>query len=213
LAGACHDHPHNVGVSDDRLPARAAPPISEEVRQRGIDFLQGLVASGQVDLDRFQTALDGLLEAQSHADFASVIRALPPPVKFIVPERRRQEPLEITTSMGEIRLDGRWQVGRLTKIHTNMGMVIIDLTEAEFDDWEVEIDVHTNMGSITVIAPQGLDVRLVGKSSAVKSTLQEPIPGFPVVRISASTDMGTVDMRHARETTPRRWGRRRRRNV
>jgi hypothetical protein len=33
-------------------------------------------------------------------------------------------------------------------------MVTIDLTEAEFDDWDVEIVVHTTMGWITVIAPR-----------------------------------------------------------
>jgi predicted membrane protein len=36
-----------------------------------------------------------------------------------------------------------------------MGSVTIDLSEAEFDDWEVGIVVHTTMGSITVIAPRG----------------------------------------------------------
>jgi hypothetical protein len=45
--------------------------------------------------------------------------------------------VEISTSMGEVRLESRWQVGRLTKIHTGMGAVTIDLTEAEFDDWDV----------------------------------------------------------------------------
>jgi hypothetical protein len=197
-------------VNDDRLPVETEPPISEDVRQRGIDVLQGLLAGGKVDLDRFQSALDGLLGARTYADFASVVRTLPPPVEFTPAARHRQEPLEISTSMGEVRLTGRWQVGRLTKIRTGTGMVIIDLTEAEFDDWDVEIDVHTNMGLVTVIAPRGVDVRQVGKSAAVKSTLDDPIPGFPVVRLSASTDMGTIRVMHPKEKRQRRWGRRRR---
>ena len=193
-------------MHDDRLPVETEPPISEDVRQRGIDVLRGLLASGKVDLDVFQRALDGLLGARSYGDFASVVRSLPPPVEFTPAARRRQEPLEISTSMGEVRLKGRWQVGRLTKIHTRMGMVTIDLTEAEFDDWDVEIVVHTTMGSITVIAPRGLDVRQVGKSAAVKSTLEPPIPGFPVVRLSASSDMGTIRVMHPKEKRRRRWG-------
>jgi hypothetical protein len=197
-------------VTDDRLPVETEPPISEDVRQRGIDFLQGLLASGKVELDRFQSALDGLLAARTHADFASVVRSLPPAVEFTPAARRREEPLEIATSMGEIRLKGRWQVGRLTKISSGAGMVTIDLTEAEFDDWDVEIVVHTKMGSITVIAPRGLDIRQVGKSSAVNSTLDDPIPGFPVVRLSASSDMGAIRVMHPKEKRERRWGRRRR---
>ena len=103
-------------MDDDGLPAETEPPVSEELQQRGIDFLQGLLASGKVDLDRFEKALDALLGAHTHADFAWVVRSLPPPVEFTPPARRRQEPLEISTSMGEVRLEGRWQVSRLTKI-------------------------------------------------------------------------------------------------
>jgi hypothetical protein len=104
----------------------------------------------------------------------------------------RQEPLEIATSMGEARRDCRWQVGRVTKIDTGVGAVIVDLTEAEFDDWEVEIVVQTRMGAITVISPPGLDIRLVGRNSPVTISLEPPIPGFPVVRLSATSDMGTI---------------------
>ena len=133
-------------MNDDGLPAETGSPVSEDLQQRGIDFLQELLASGKVDLDRFQKALDALLEVHTQADFASVVRSLPPPVEFTPPARRRQEPLEISTSMGEVRLEGRWQVSRLTKIDTGMGPVTIDLSQAEFDDWDVEIVVHTHMG-------------------------------------------------------------------
>ena len=143
-------------------------------------WLEG--STGRVDLGRFQAALDGLLGARTHADFASVIRSLPPPVAFTPSARRRQEPLKVSASMGDVRLKGRWQVGRLTKISTGMGAVSIDLTEAEFDDWDVKIVVYTGMGSIRVIAPRGLDVRQVGRSAAVKSTLEEPIPASPWCR-------------------------------
>jgi len=197
-------------VSDDRLPVEAEPPISEDLRQCAFDAVRALVASDKLDLDGFQTALDRLLVARTHAEVASVFRSLPPPVEFTPPARRRQEPLEVSTSMGEVRLTGRWQVGRLTKIETRMGAVTIDLCEAEFDDWEVEIVAHTKMGSITVIAPRGLDVRQVGNSGAANSTLGPPIPGFPVVRLSASSDMGTIRLMHPKEKRHRGWGRRRR---
>jgi Domain of unknown function (DUF1707) len=199
-----------AGVDEDRLPAEIEPLVSEDLRERGIEVLQGLLASGTVDLDSFQRALDALLKARTHADFAAVLRSLPPPVQFTPPALRRQEPLEISTSMGDVRLEGRWQVGRVTKIDTGMGNVTIDLTEAEFDDWDVKIVVDVNMGSVTVIAPSGLDVRQVGRNTAFNSTLQEPIPGFPVVRLTASCNMGTIRLMHPTEKRQRRWRRRRR---
>ena len=199
-------------MNGDGLPAETEPPVSEDLRQRGIDYLQELLASGKVDLDRFQTVLDALLRVQTQADFASVVRSLPAPVEFTGPARRRQEPLEISTSMGEVRLEGRWQVSRLTKIDTGMGGVTIDLSQAEFDDWDVEIVVHTHMGEITVIVPRGVEVRPVGRSGPVNTAaLEPPIPGFPVVRLSATSDMGTIRVMHPAEKRQRRrrWLRRR----
>ena len=191
-------------MGDDGLPAETGPLVSEDLQQRGIDFLQGLLASGKVDLDRFQTALDALLAARTQADFASVIRSLPPPVEFASPARWRQEPLEISTSMGEVRLEGRWQVSRLTKIDTGIGPVTIDLSQAEFDDWDVGMVVHTHMGDITVIVPRGVEVRPVGRSGPVNTALEPPIPGFPVVRLSATCDMGTIRVMHQAEIRQRR---------
>lgn len=199
-------------MTSDRLPVAVESPIPDELRQRGVDFLQGLLADGKVDLDRFQAALDQLLTVRTEVELASVVRGLPPPVVLTPSTRRRQEPFVISTSMGEVRLEGRWQVSRLTKISSGMGAVTIDLREAEFDDWDVDIVVHTGMGSIAVIAPRGLDVRLVGLNSVIKSTIELPLPGFPVVRLSATSDMGTIRVMHQPEQAqPRgRWRRRRR---
>jgi hypothetical protein len=198
-------------VNGDGLPAETEPPVSEDLRERGLDYLRELLASGKVDLDRFQTALDALLGVHTQADFASVVRSLPAPVELTPPARRRHEPLEISTSMGEVRLEGRWQVSRLTKIDTGMGSVTIDLSQAEFDDWDVEIVVHTRMGAITVIVPRGLEVRPVGRSGPVNTALELPIPGFPVVRLTATCDMGTIGVMHPTEERQRRrrWPRRR----
>lgn len=163
-----------------------------------------------MDLDRFQKALDALLEARTQADFASAVRSLPSPVEFTPPARRRQEPLKISSSMGDVRLKGRWQVSRLTKIYTGLGSVTIDLSQAEFDDWDVKIVVGTGMGTITVIVPRGFEVRPVGRSGPVNSTLEPPIPGFPVVQLSASSNRGTIRVKHPAEKKQRRqrWRRR-----
>ena len=76
--------------------------------------------------------------------------------------------------------------GRPTEIRTGTGAVTINLTEAEFYDWAIEIVFHVHVGQITVIVPRGFDVRQVGAGSPVSSTFEQPIPGFPVVRLSAS---------------------------
>jgi Cell wall-active antibiotics response 4TMS YvqF len=197
-------------VTPDGLPVEAGPTVSDDLR-RAVHLLQGFLVSGKVDLDRFQQALDGILGAETQSELAAVIRSLPAPVELTPPALRRQEPLEISTSMGEVRLDGRWQVSRITKINVGMGSVTIDLTGAEFDDWDVGIVVHTGMGEITVIVPCGFDVRLVGRNGAVKTVVEPPLPGFPVVRLSSTSDMGMIRVVHPTEKTQRRrrWRRRR----
>jgi hypothetical protein len=199
-----------VTVTSEGLPVGPESQISEDLRQRGIAVVQGLFADGRIDENAFHQALDQLFAVHSETEFCSLMRSLPPPVAVTPPARRRQEPLEIETSMGEVRLDGRWQVGRMTKIDTGMGAVIVDLTQAEFDDWDVEIVVHTHMGDITVIAPFGLDIRLVGRNSPVTTCLDPPIPSFPVVRLSATSDMGAVRLVNPTEpgTRRKRWRRR-----
>jgi len=177
-----------AGVDHDGLPAETEPLISEDLREREIEVLQGLLASGTVDLDRFQRALDGLLGARTTADFGPVVRGLPPPFHSLRPHGGGK-------SAEDLHLDGQGSphgplAGRPS--HQDMGGygdVTIDLTEAEFDNWDVKIVVDINMGSLTVIVPRGLDVRQVGRSAAFTSTLQEPIPGFPVVRLSAFCNM------------------------
>jgi DUF1707 SHOCT-like domain/Cell wall-active antibiotics response LiaF, C-terminal len=204
-----------AGVTVDGLSDEVGPPISDDVRQRGVDVLQGLMASGRVDLDRFHEALDGLLGARTPAEFAVVVRSLPLAIEFTPPDRRRHEPFEISTAMGEVHLEGRWQVSRVNTISVGMGTVTIDLSDAEFDDWDVEIVVHAAMGAITLVVPRGFDVRQVGRSGAVVSSIEPPIPGFPVVRLSATSDMGAIRVVHPSEPKPRRrsWRRRRQRMI
>jgi hypothetical protein len=198
-----------LAVASEGSPVEVGPPVPDDVRRRATDVLQGFLVGGKVDLDRFQQALEEMLGAQTEVELAAVVRSLPAPVELTPPARRRQEPLEISTSMGEVRLDGRWQVGRITKISAGMGSVTIDLTAAEFDDRDVEIVVHTGMGAITVIVPRGFDVRLVGRNGAVRTVVEPPVPGFPVVRLSATSDMGTIRVVHPREKAQRRRWRRR----
>lgn len=193
-----------LAVTTEGLPVEAGSPISDDLRRRGIDVVKGLVASGKVDLDRFEQAVDGLLGVRTEAEFAAVVRSLPPPVEFTPPERRSQESLEINTSMNAVRLAGRWQVGRLTRIQADMGSVTIDLSEAEFEGWDIDLVVHTGMGTITVVVPSGLGVQLVGGNGAVETALDPPIPGFPLVRLSATSDMGTIRVVHPMQRTRRR---------
>lgn len=88
-----------VIVTSDGLPVRAEPQISEDLRERGFLVVKGLFVGGKVDQDSFKQALDGLLAVHSETESASLMRSLAAPVAVTPPGRRRQEPLEIATSI------------------------------------------------------------------------------------------------------------------
>jgi len=180
--------------------------MSEDAQHRATEFLKGLYAAGRIDEDRFDSGVAGLLAATSDAEVAEVVRALPPPVALTSPDRRLDRPLEIHSGMRRLRLAGRWQVARETHVSADLGSVKIDLTEAEFDDRDVELHVYTGWGSITIIVPRGVGVQIINQRGGVDTRLEPPWPGSPLVRLDATTNIGRVRLRH-----PGTPGRRRRR--
>ena len=139
--------------------------------------------------------------------------SLPAPVALTSPQQRLAKPLEINGGMGRLRLTGRWQVARETHVSADLGSVLIDLTEAEFDDHVVDLHVYTGCGSVTIIVPPGVGVQLIKHRGGVDSRLDPPIPGLPLIRLDVTTNIGRVHLRHPQpQNRPsRRPGRRKRR--
>jgi hypothetical protein len=119
-------------------------------------------------------------------------------VAFTSPDRRLARPLEIHSGIGRLRLTGRWQVARETHVSADLGSVKIDLTEAEFDDRDVELHVYTGGGSITIIVPPGVGVQIIKHRGGVDLRLEPPLPGAVLVRLDVTTNIGRVHLRHPR---------------
>lgn len=170
--------------------------MREDDRQRATEFLKELYAAGDIDAARFDTGLSGLLAADSAADVALVMRDLPAPVAFTDPDRRLTEKLEIHGGMRGVRLTGRWQLAKETHVSAELGNVRIDLTDAELDDRVVDLHVYTGWGRISVIVPRGVSVQVVHHRGGVDSKLEPPVPGLPVIRLDATTNIGRVRLRH-----------------
>jgi hypothetical protein len=187
--------------------------MREDDRQRATEFVKELYVAGEIDADRLDTGVSGVLAARSEAELAEVIRSLPAPVALTSRERRLAEPLEIHSGMGRLRLAGKWQVARETHVSADIGSIRLDLTEAEFDDHVVDLHVYTGWGSITIIVPPGVGVQVIRHRGGVDSRLDPPVPGLPVVRLDVTTNIGRVHLRHpGAQDRARRWpdGRKRR---
>jgi uncharacterized protein DUF1707 len=170
--------------------------MRDDARQRATDFVKELYAAGDIDADRFDSGVGGVLAARTEDEIAEVVRSLPAPVTMTSPGRRLAEPLEIHSGLGRLRLTGRWQVAAETHISADLGSIRLDLTEAEFDDRVIDLHVYTGCGSITIIVPRGVDVQVIRHRGGVDSRLDAPVPGLPLVRLDVTTNIGRVHLRH-----------------
>jgi DUF1707 SHOCT-like domain len=187
--------------------------MREDDRQRATEFVKELYVAGEIDADRLDTGVSGVLAARSEAELAEVIRSLPAPVSLTSRDRRLAEPLEIHSGLGRLRLAGKWQVARETHVSADIGSIRLDLTEAEFDDHVVDLHVYTGCGSVTIIVPPGVGVQVIRHRGGVDARLDPPVPGLPLVRLDVTTNIGRVHLRHpGTQDRARRWpgGRRRR---
>jgi hypothetical protein len=165
-------------------------------KQRATEFVKQLYAAGGIDEVHFEVGIARVLGATTDAELADVVRSLPPPVVFTAADRRLSRPLEIHSGMRRLRLGGRWQLGAETHVSADLGNVRLDLTEAEFDDYVIDLHVYTGWGTITIVVPRGVDVQITRHRGAVSTRLEPPVPGFPLIRLDATTNVGTVRLRH-----------------
>lgn len=178
------------------------------MRSHALEVVRLLMHAGRIDVARFETAAAGLLEAHDEAELAAITGSLPAVVSLTPPGRRCAEPVRLGGGYGRLRIDGRWQVARETHITTELGGMTIDLCDAEFDDLHVDLSVYTGWGNITLIVPVGLGVEVVRHRGRVVSQLGPPVPGLPVVRLSARSNIGRIRLLPAGARPRRSWLRR-----
>jgi hypothetical protein len=170
--------------------------MRENAHERVTEFIKDLYASGSIDADRFDTGMAAVLAASTEGELVQVVRSLPSPITLTSPERQLSTPLEIRGGVGRLRLEGMWQLARHTHVSAEVGNVTLDLTEAEFDERVVDLHVYTGCGRITILVPRGVAVQVVRHRGTLISRLQPPVPGLPLVRLDATTNIGRIHLRH-----------------
>ncbi len=172
--------------------------MREDARHHATEFLKDRYAAGDIDGDQLEAGVAGVLAARTETDLAELVRSLPQPIPIVSPDRQLADPLRIRSGVGRLRLTGQWQVARQTHISAEMGNVWIDLTSAEFDDYVIDLHVYTGWGRITIIVPRGVAVQVTHHRGGIRSDLDPPVPGLPLIRLDVTTNIGTVRLRHPR---------------
>lgn len=198
------------------MGTRRAPALSEETTAQAVEVLRAMAAHDRLEVSDLEPALTAVLEARTEEELVAIIEALPSPIAMTPAPRRFSHPLKIRGGVGRVRLDRRWQLARQTRVSAELGSVLVDLGKAEFDETVVDLDIYTGWGSITVVVPHGVGLQVLRSRGTVTSRLDPPVPGFPLVRLDARTNIGRIRLlQQDKAQRPRltRFPRRRRRQL
>ncbi|MEY2474073.1 MAG: hypothetical protein QOK28_3402 [Actinomycetota bacterium] len=174
--------------------------VSGDVRDRVLELLRAGLSDGHSDITEYEAAIDAALHATSEAELAELVRKYAPPVTITPPERCYSQPFKMETLglFSDIRMRGRWQVARDLTVKTGPSKIVLDFTDAEFDDWDVKLKTETGLGDITLIVPRGVTVKLVDVVGPVTNKLEESTPGYPVIELTVKIGFGRLRLKHPR---------------
>jgi Domain of unknown function (DUF1707)/Cell wall-active antibiotics response 4TMS YvqF len=191
---------------------------SDADRERVADTLREAAAEGRLTLSELEERLDATFRARTYGDLEPITSDLPPgrdvvrggpPAHPGGVVRRTPDAYgpairteRITAVFGDQKRSGRWQVPRRLEVTSVLGEVTIDFTEAIVRDREIVVQVAVALGSVTLIVPEGIDVRMdagfvLGDR---KVRLTGPVtPGGPVYWVRGFVVLGEITVRPPRQ--------------
>ena len=190
------------GGADRREPAGAAGPpairTSTAERQAVIAILQAAVVDGRLTLEEYSDRVGLAVAARTDQDLQALTADLPRPLARGVPTSISTV-VEHRAVCSHIVRRGPLALDAESKYTSWFGTVDLDLRQATLPAADVSIDVKNVFGTVTVLVPDGVDVRMEGggllSSEHVDISNSAVVPGAPVIRVRVSGVGGTVSVR------------------
>ena len=102
-------------------------------------------------------------------------------------------------TLSSLERAGRWRMPPRSRYVATLGSVRLDLRQAVLPGPEVELELKAVLGSISLVVPPGVDVRVSGGNVLGSCELhlgrEAPAPGAPVVRVVVAGALGSVEVR------------------
>ncbi|GIH24212.1 hypothetical protein Aph01nite_25220 [Acrocarpospora phusangensis] len=166
-----------------------------------VERLSTAAAEGRIDLSELDVRLDLALNAKTYADLAPLTADLPPEAPV------NRGPLVIKGGMNGATRSGRWQVPAQITVYGGMGSAKLDFTQTECRLPEVAIEVHGQMGGVTIVIPDGWVAATAdmdpGLGGFRDKTTSDRLPRTPLIRLTGTGGAAGVVIRH-----PNSWERR-----
>ena len=189
---------------------------SDVDRDRVAEALRQAAGDGRLMLSELEERLDAAFRARTYGELEPITADLPqgpypvPGLAVSAPVAPRS-PVRSTslarvdrvlTVLGDERRAGRWEVPPRLDVTCLLGEVTLDFTEAIVRHREVAVHVAAFLGSVTIIVPDGIDVRMdltasiLGEGRQLTGTVT---PGGPIYWIRGIVVLGDVTVRPARK--------------
>lgn len=131
-----------------------------------MEALRGAAGDGRLDLVEFEQRMERAYQSKTFGELEPLLADLEPidfpsdsaTRKDAVLPASNQEQLVLGGTGSAVRRRGRWRVPPRVKLTGNMGSTWLDLTEAEITSSEIEFELETSMGSVTIVVPPGTEV-------------------------------------------------------
>jgi hypothetical protein len=194
---------------------------SDRDRDATVELLAQAASDGQLTLEEYSERVDVALAAKMQDELAQVVIDLqqahgaltvapqagiavsgsPAPARA-TPAGMQPVPEKISAIMSSDQRQGRWTVPEHMQVRTIMGEVTLELQEAVLTAHVTRIDAKVTMGSVSVIVPEGVEVRLMGTAimgEKSSNMTHQPVAGAPVIEINARVLMGSLEVRPPRK--------------
>lgn len=214
-------------ATDPDVPGPTGPAdlrCSDVDRERVTEALRQAAGDGRLTLTELEERLDAAFKARTYGDLQPITADLPQgpypmpggsttpgprptfpnPVAYsaATPPGTAATTERMTAILSEEKRQGRWEVPPRIAITAMLGEVKLDFTEAIVRSREVDINVGVVLGSVTLIVPDGIDVRLEPGTNVLgerKMKLQAPVtPGGPVYHVRGFVVLGEITVRPPR---------------
>lgn len=186
--------PANRDAGGEPGPAPRGVRASDADRDAALERLSAAVGDARLTLEEYSERADRALSARTLEE----LEPLTGDLERTGPRAGGDAPHVLTAILGNESRKGRWQVPSQLSARSVLGDCHIDLRHATLTAPVTTIDARATFGAVTILVPEGVEVRMSGRAilGAKSCVVQGPAaPGAPVIDVRAKVFCGNVTAR------------------
>lgn len=173
--------------------------VSDAEREAVVERLNTATSEGRLTLEEFGERAAEAYCARTRGELDKLVADLPSSGARLAsslasPRAAAIGRMSTVTPLGALRRSGRWRIDRDMELGTVVGSIKLDLRQAQITASEVELRVHSVVGSVKIWVPHGVCVEVEGQTVLGSRSVEEESPSLsgPVLRLRIDTVIGSV---------------------